>query len=1046
MNTIKKIFLLSFFTLFLFTSTSLIAQVEICEGESVEINLGTYIGTIQWQKSKNLTSWTDMSGENSTQLNITPSKSYYYRASVVDGTCNPVYSDTTFVEVHSMPIVDAGLDTSICKGGIMTIGGSPTVKNGTPPYNYTWTPSADLNSGSVPNPTSFTDVTTTYKITIVDDAGCTGEDEMLLTVFIPPVVDAGDDVSVCSGVAATLGGSPTSSGGSPPYSYKWTPDTDLSNNKIANPVVEVEVISQTIKIYNLKVTDSKGCYNTDGVVLTIGPIPIANAGKDTGLCSGNVKIGGSPTASGGIPPYTYIWSPSLGLTNTSVSNPLASPNNTTNYFLKIIGSNGCVDYDTVNVRRAPSPIADAGIDKNICKNGSVIIGGSPSASSGTPPYIYSWSPYMRISNPNVANPSVYPNDELDYVLKVTDHYGCVSRDTVNISVGTADPNAGVDTFICYGESIVIGGNPVATRGVPPYTYSWTHASDLNNSNLANPTATPSLTTIYKVTITDSLGCISYDSLEVLVDPIPIADAGIDTITCTHLTIGGYPVATSGTAPYSYLWTPATALSDSSASNPEASPSSTTTYVVKVSDHYNCSITDTMVLTIASAPVADAGTDKGWCTNAVTIGGSPTASGGLSPYTYIWMPSTGLSNNLIANPTTNLKTQTTYVVRVKDDNACVDFDTMELSTGLVVDAGRDTAICSGTFAIGGSPSAYNGVTPYTYSWSPSTGLSSTSVANPVAGPSATTTYILTVTDGNGCINKDTIVLTIGNNVTGTQTFTYTGSSQSFTVPGVCITEITVTVNGAGGGGSSGGDGGKIVGTVACNSNQTFTVIVGGKGANATYNRCGQGGGGFSGLLLNGNHIITAGGGGGASSTNGTTNGTGGDGGYPGQSGTNGGCGSGGAGGSTGLSAAGGIGGVSGGQAGDAGTSSGGGDGGDGASNQASGGGGGGYGTAGGTGGTQYSVTGQAGNGGFGGGGGGGGGGWGSTNSRQGGAGGGGGGYRGGAGGTAPSGCSTSGGGGGGGGANHFDSTTVSSVTNTAGGGASSQNNGTVIISW
>ena len=274
----------------------------------------------------------------------------------------------------------------------------------------------------------------------------------------------------------------------------------------------------------------------------------------------------------------------------------------------------------------------------------------------------------------------------------------------------------------------------------------------------------------------------------------------------------------------------------------------------------------------------------------------------------------------------------------------------------------------------------------------------------------------------------------------QNLSYTGSPQQFTVP-AGVFSVRVLAKGAGGGGPTGGAGGLIEGTATVQPGETYTIVVGGKGNNATYARSANGGGGFSGLIdSQGNHVVTAGGAGGCAGTGGSPYGSGGNGG--GVNGGNGGCGQGGAGGVNGPSATGGIGGVSGGQPGLPGTSIGGGNGGNGMTNQASGGGGGGFGTGKGTGGTQYQVAGKGGDGGYGGGGGAGGGGWGSTNSRMSAGGGGGGGYAGGGGGTAPTGCGTAGGGGGGGGSNYVDTNKASSIRDEAGQGAARGTNGTV----
>lgn len=80
---------------------------------------------------------------------------------------------------------------------------------------------------------------------------------------------------------------------------------------------------------------------------------------------------------------------------------------------------------------------------------------------------------------------------------------------------------------------------------------------------------------------------------------------------------------------------------------------------------------------------------------------------------------------------------------------------------VVDAGADQSICPGNTAmIGGSPAGSGGTAPLTYSWSPGTGLSSTTIGNPLAAPSGSMMYVLSVTDATGCTVMDTMNLNVG----------------------------------------------------------------------------------------------------------------------------------------------------------------------------------------------------------------------------------------------------------------------------------------------
>ena len=175
------------------------------------------------------------------------------------------------------------------------------------------------------------------------------------------------------------------------------------------------------------------------------------------------------------------------------------------------------------------------------------------------------------------------------------------------------------------------------------------------------------------------------------------------------------------------------------------------YIVQIADSF-CSNVDTVLITVALASI-DAGPDTGFCAgDSVQL----NATGGTS---YQWTPSTGLSNDTIANPWASPSSTTMYYVTVTDTNNCQGIDSVLVSVyaNPVVDAGPDTAICLGeSVIIGGSPTGPQGST---YDWQPSGSLNDNTLSNPIATPVVTTTYIVNVTDSNGCTGSDTMTVTV-----------------------------------------------------------------------------------------------------------------------------------------------------------------------------------------------------------------------------------------------------------------------------------------------
>ncbi|MCB0696147.1 MAG: gliding motility-associated C-terminal domain-containing protein, partial [Chitinophagaceae bacterium] len=281
----------------------------------------------------------------------------------------------------------------------------------------------------------------------------------------------------------------------------------------------------------------------------------------------------------------------------------------------------------------------------------------------------------------------------------------------------------------------------ATGGV---SYVWTPSTGLSCTNCAAPFASPTATTLYKVTGTDANGCKNTDSVTVTVNPLPNVSAGSNQSICLK---DSAQLAATGAV--SYTWSPTTGLSCANCANPKASPPSTTVYTVTGTDANGCINMSTITVTILPLPPVNAGSDKTIC-----IGDSVQlqVTGAVS---YTWTPLAGLSCTNCANPKASPAITTRYVVTGTGANSCVANDTVfvNVNTLPVVSTGNDTAICRGdTLRIVATGAA-------TYVWTPVKWLSCSTCANPLAMPDSTVTYLVTGTDVNGCIDTADINITV-----------------------------------------------------------------------------------------------------------------------------------------------------------------------------------------------------------------------------------------------------------------------------------------------
>lgn len=700
---------------------------SICVGQS------TTIGGTPTTTTGNTVTWSPAVGLSSTTAfnpTANPTVTTTYTVTVTDGTaCSS--TDQVTVTVSPIPAADAGSNQAICLGESIAIGGSPT---GPPTSTYAWSPTAGLSSPTVSNPNASPTITTTYTVTVTTGPNCTATDQVTVTVNPLPTADAGSDQTVCAGTTVTLGGSPTTGTGN---TVLWSPATGLSSATALNPTVTPTATTT----YTVTTTNSFNCTQTDQVTITVNPNATTDAGPDRTICIGGSVGIGSPSITGS----TYSWSPALGLSSTTVSNPTASPNTTTTYTVSVVDANGCTGTDQVVVNVNPSAAADAGPDVIICVGVGQAIGGSPTGNAGS---TYLWSPSAGLSSTTVANPIANPSSATTYTVLVTDANGCTGTDQVLVSIGSVPSvDAGSDQAICSGGSVSIGGSPT---GAATSTFLWSPATGLSNTTAANPTASPIVTTTYSVVVTDASGCTATDQMIVTVNPSPTVSAGPDRAVCIggSIAIGGSPTGPTGST---FAWSPSASLTGASTANPVATPTVTTTYTVTVTDGNGCTNTDDVVVTVNNLPTADAGVDQTICNGSgVAIGGSPTGPVGA---TYQWSPATGLSSATASNPIASPTITTQYTVTVTSGVGCTSTDVVNVTVNQnpIVDAGPDQTICNGFSAtIGGSPTGAAGVT---FAWTPSATLSSATASNPVANPTVTTTYTVVITDANGCTASD-----------------------------------------------------------------------------------------------------------------------------------------------------------------------------------------------------------------------------------------------------------------------------------------------------
>ncbi len=272
--------------------------------------------------------------------------------------------------------------------------------------------------------------------------------------------------------------------------------------------------------------------------------------------------------------------------------------------------------------------------------------------------------------------------------------------------------AGSDLSTCLGE-------PVNLSGTSSAVVTW------NNSVQDGIDFYPTATMNYIATATDTYGCEDSDTLTVTVNTLPTVNAGSDQTVCPETTL----TFTATGAP-NLTWN--NGITNGTPFNAATAGS----YIVTGTDGNGCVDTDTLTLTLYALPTVNAGSDQSICTGTsitFTATGAPNLT---------W-------NNGITNGTPfNAATAGSYIVTGTDGNGCVDADTLALTLFAVpsINLGVDMTVCANHF-----PVNLNGPGGFTaYSWNNGATTQNTTV-------SQSGSYILTVTNSNGCQDKDTLVV-------------------------------------------------------------------------------------------------------------------------------------------------------------------------------------------------------------------------------------------------------------------------------------------------
>lgn len=322
--------------------------------------------------------------------------------------------------------------------------------------------------------------------------------------------------------------------------------------------------------------------DTADLVLQVNASPTVTAIGSATVCPGQSV---SLSASGA---NTYVWTPAAGLSNANISNPVATPANTTTY--TVTGSlSGCTDTSKAVVTHFVPIAPGVGPAQTVCFGASASLSASGASN-------YSWAPAGNLNNSTIANPvAASVTAATTYTVSTVDINGCIGTATQLVSISNPVAATSPNVTICMGATTTLNASS-SPAGV---SYVWTPAVDLSNPNIANPVFTPSSpgTWTYTVTVTTALGCTDTDPVTIVVTPLPVVNATPNAIVCS-----GQTATLTATGASTYVWTPSAGLSNPNISNPVANPAVNTTYTVTGTLN-GCSDTAVSTVIVGTEPTA-----------------------------------------------------------------------------------------------------------------------------------------------------------------------------------------------------------------------------------------------------------------------------------------------------------------------------------------------------------------------------------------------------------------------------------------------------------
>jgi gliding motility-associated-like protein len=508
----------------------------------------------------------------------------------------------------------------------------------------------------------------------------------------------------------------TGSGGTGSLTYSWTPIG--GSGPLATTAANLPPGT-----YFVSVIDASGCQIILGDTIREPAKILATVVVSNVSCFNGNNGTAALTTTGGNPGYFYSWSPSGGTGSTGTALTQG------NYTCSILDTKGCTGQAFATLTQPLSALSATSLPVSTTCNGGTNGTDSVSASGGTAPYFYSWTP----SGGSGAKASGLPAGT--YSCLVTDSKACVQVSVSSVPQPSPVTAVNTPTGVACNGGTNGSATVVPSGGTPGYLFSWAPSGG------TAATASGFSAGSYTCLITDSKGC-TFSSLVSVSQPVVLSATNTSQpALCKGSASGSDSVVVSGgTSAYSYSWSPTGGTAS------KATSLTAGTYTCNITDAHGCNTSSLAVVSEPSALAAIIPPANVSCFGGTNGVDSVLVSGGTGAYTYSWSPAGGTGSKASG------LSAGSYTCTILDANGCLKTQNILITQNAVITSPPETtpAICT---AINGTATmiASGGAGVYTYSWSPLGGT------GPVATTLAPGSYTCTITDKLGCNGLVTVTI-------------------------------------------------------------------------------------------------------------------------------------------------------------------------------------------------------------------------------------------------------------------------------------------------